>query len=225
MNNNPPEKIKKMFDEIAPKYDFMNNVISFGLHKLIKKSAVNKLDLKNGAKVLDLCCGTGDISKLLADKKEVEKVIGVDFSLKMLELSAIKNSHKKIEYINADCLNLPFEDNSFDAVTIFFGLRNIPDKEKAINEIYRVLKPEGQVLHLDFQNGNRFFDFLFNFFAPLFAKIFTKTSDAYKYLVKTKQRFYKPDELKEVFALHNLNEKAEYSFLFSTISAQVFIKK
>jgi len=226
MNNyNSPEKIKKMFDEIAPKYDFMNNIISFGLHKFIKKSAVNKLKLKNGAKVLDLCCGTGDISKLLADKKEVEKVVGADFSITMLELAAAKNSHEKIQYINADCLNLPFDDNSFDVVTIFFGLRNIPDKNGAINEIYRVLNPEGQVLHLDFQNGNRFFDFLFNFFAPLFAKVFSKNYDAYKYLVKTKRGFFKPDELKELFALHNLNEKVSYDFLFSTISAQIFIKK
>ena len=85
-----PDKIKTLFDNIAPKYDFMNNIISLGTHFFIKKCAINKLKLANEVKVLDLCCGTGDITKLLADKKETQNVIGVDFSENMLELAKSK---------------------------------------------------------------------------------------------------------------------------------------
>ena len=224
MSDKSPENIKKMFNEIAPKYDFMNNIISFGLHHIVKKIAVNKLTLKNDATALDLCCGTGDISKILANKKWIKKVTGIDFSTTMLEIAKKKNYHNKIEYINADCLKLPFEDNFFDIITIFFGLRNIPDKEKAIKEIYRVLKPDGEILHLDFQNGNRFLDFIFDFLAPAFAKILTKTPDAYKYLVKSKQNFLKPNELKNMFSAYKLKQKSCFNFLLSTINAQIFYK-
>ena len=91
MSDKSPENIKKMFNEIAPKYDFMNNIISFGLHHIVKKIAVNKLTLKNDAAALDLCCGTGDISKILANKKWIKKVTGIDFSTTMLEIAKKKN--------------------------------------------------------------------------------------------------------------------------------------
>ena len=224
MYSKSPEKIRKMFDKTAPKYDFMNNIISLGLHNFIKKKAVDKLNLKNDTNALDLCCGTGDIAKILAIKKEIKSVTGVDFSEKMLEAANKKNSHSKIKYINADCTNLPCEDNSFDIVTIFFGLRNIENTDKVISEIYRVLAPNGQVLHLDFKNRNIFFDFLFDKFTPFLAKIFTKNSEAYEYLVKSKKEFYSPEELEKLFLNHNLKQKNAYSFLFSTIIAQVFEK-
>ena len=219
-----PDKVQNLFDNIAPKYDFMNNIISLGTHYLIKKSAVGKLKLKDKAKVLDLCCGTGDITKLLANKKEVESVTGADFSENMLDIAKRKNQKSKIEYVFADCTKLPFEDNSFDAVTMFFGLRNIEDKEAAIKEVYRVLKLEGQFMHLDFEKGNCITDFLFDNFVPFLAKIFFKTSDSYKYLVKTKQQFYTPKQLSEYLKSYNLILDKKYSFLLSTISAQTYVK-
>lgn len=219
-----PEKIKTMFDNIALKYDFMNNIISFGLHKLIKKCAVKKLDITPESKAVDLCCGTGDISKLLANNFCIKEVIGVDFSGKMLEIAKRKNFDKKIKYINADCTNLPFCDDCFDIVTMFFGLRNIEDKDKAVAEIRRVMKNNGQFLYMDFANGNKIFDFIFDKITPFIANILTKNKDAYEYLINSKKKFLTPKELEKFINNKGLVLKKEYYFLFSTITVQVYSK-
>lgn len=218
------DEIKKMFDEIAPKYDFMNDIISFKLHKFIKKSAVNKLKFPYNANVLDLCTGTGDIAKILSTKKRIEKIYAVDFSDKMLAIAKNKNSDSKIKYIKADCTNLFFEDNYFDIITMFFGLRNIEDKETVIKEIYRVLKPGGQFLHLDFKKGNEFLNSVFDFYTPILGKFFTKNFDAYKYLIQSKQEFLNPKELEKFVQKYNFRQIKSYNFLFSTICAQIFVK-
>ena len=219
-----PQKNQKMFDEIAPKYDFMNNIISFGLHKIIKKLAINKLELKNGTKALDLCCGTGDITKLLSDRKEIEKVIGVDYSKKMLAIAKGKIFSLKTEFIEADCLKLPFEDNSFDLITMCFGLRNIEDKNSALSEIKRVLKNDGQFLHMDFGKGNFLTNFVFDKITPVFAKIFYKSSEPYKYLVKSKKEFLKSPEFKNLMSDNGFIRHKEYNFLFSSINVLMYIK-
>src|SRR5574344_96750 len=116
-------KIQNMFDTLAPKYDFMNNIISFGLHKIIKKICIKKINASGNA--LDLCCGTGDISKLLNENKNITNVIGFDFSQSMIDIANLKNKTSKITYQKGDCTQLPFDDNSLDICTISFGLRNI----------------------------------------------------------------------------------------------------
>ena len=219
-----PKKIKKMFDEIASKYDFMNNIISFGLHKIIKKRAVKKLNIKPDSKAVDLCCGTGDISKLLAKNPYINEVTGVDFSDKMLEFARINNPDKKIKYINADCTKLPFEDTSFDIATMFFGLRNIENKDMAINEVNRILKNGGQFLYMDFAKGNKFFDLIFDMYTPFIANIFTKNKSAYEYLVNSKKTFFAPKELEKFISKKGFNLKREYYFLFSTIIVQIYEK-
>lgn len=224
MNLKKSDEIKTMFDEIAPKYDFMNDIISFKMHKFIKKIAVNKLKFPYNANVLDLCTGTGDIAKILSTKKRIENIYAVDFSEKMLEIAKNKNSNPKIKYVKSDCTNLFFEDNYFDIITMFFGLRNIEDKESAIKEIYRVLKPGGQFLHLDFKKGNNFLDSAFDSFTPIAGKIFAQNAEAYEYLVKSKQEFLSPKELEKIVQNSNFNQIASYNFLFSTINAQIFVK-
>ena len=228
-----PEKIRKMFDSIATKYDFMNNVISFGLHLPIKKYAVSKIKLGENSKVLDLCCGTGDISNLIAKKKEVSKVVGTDFSSKMIEIAQNKNLNKnkslrvdkKIEYVVADCTNLPFENSSFDCATIFFGLRNIKDENLALNEINRVLKPHGQLVYMDFSNHSWLLNFIFDFFLKLSVKIFyPKNQMAYEYLIKSKKEYYSSKELPQVFKKYGFTLKTEYNFLFGCIFMQIFQK-
>ena len=123
-----PENIRSLFNEIAGKYDFMNNLISFGLHKSIKEKSVKLLDLKPHSKVLDACCGTGDIIEIIKKIQPLAEVTGLDFSGKMLEIAG-----KRIENINfvqSDVTKLDFPDNNFDFVTMAFGHRNIQNPEK-----------------------------------------------------------------------------------------------
>lgn len=139
---------KEMFNKIAAKYDFLNNIISFGLHKYIKMRAVKALEIQPDSKVLDLCCGSGDLGKMVKEIQPSCDVIGVDFSSKMIELARFKNQN--ITYWELDALNLPFEKNSFDYVLMGFGLRNINDKGKVLEEIHKILKSNGKFLQLDF---------------------------------------------------------------------------
>lgn len=218
MNKNP-EKIKKMFDKISRVYDFNNNLMSFGQHIRVKKQAVKFLNAHN-KKVLDLCTGTGDIAGFI-DKSC--NVIGLDFSLKMLEIAQKK--YNWVKFVEGDCTNLPFENNSFDVVTISFGLRNIEDYNKALNEIYRVLKPNGQFMHLDFGKKNIFGDILFDFIVPHLVKIFYLDSLPYDYLVKSKQLFFDEKALIELFEQHNLKLKEKHTMLLGGASCQICIKQ
>lgn len=219
-----PEIIQNMFDEIAEKYDFNNNIISLGLHKKIKEKTIQTIEMNINSIVLDLCCGTGDISYFLSKKKEVEKVIGVDFSKNMLKIANEKNKNDKIDYIFADCTKLPFSDNSFDAITMCFGLRNIENIDTTLKEIQRVLKPNGLFLHMDFAKGNRILDKFFDIFVPIGVKLFYGNSIPYSYLIQSKQEFYTPNELEKLLKKYNLNLFKEKNYLFSTISTQIYIK-
>lgn len=213
MNKNP-EKIKEMFDNIADKYDFNNNIISFGFHKRVKKAAIQYFNFSG--KVLDLCTGTGDIAGFLSKNCEVT---GLDFSEKMLQIA--RKKYPNINFINGDCTNLPFEDNSFDAVTISFGLRNIENYNKALDEIYRVLKPNGQFLHIDFGKKNFWADIIYDFLIPILIKIFYGNELPYKYLVQSKKMFFDDKKLIELFKNHSLTIEKQKNFLFGMISCQL----
>lgn len=217
MNKNPI-KIQEMFNKIAKVYDFNNNVMSLGQHIRIKKQSVKFLNAHN-VKVLDLCTGTGDIAGFI-DKSC--KVIGVDFSDKMLEIA--RKKYPWINFIEGDCTNLPFEDNYFDVVTISFGLRNIENYDNALDEIYRVLKPNGLFMHLDFGKKNILGDILFDIIVPHLVKIFYKDNLPYEYLVKSKQMFFNENALIELFAQHNLKIKEKHSMLFGGASCQICYK-
>ena len=204
-----PTKIQKMFNSIAKKYDRLNDFISLGFHKKIKLEALKLLDFSDLTpydKVLDLCAGTGDIlillNELLEKKLKKNQLVGVDFSSEMLSVAKnrIKNSNfkNKIDFVQADCTELPFLENSFSKVTICWGLRNIKEQNKAIKEIKRVLKQNGEILHLDFGEKNAFSK-VFDFLTPIFAKIFLKDISAYNYLIQSKKDFLSPKELIEEF--------------------------
>lgn len=213
-----PEKIKEMFNQIAKVYDFNNNLMSFGQHVRIKKQAVKYLKLHN-ATVLDLCTGTGDIAGFIDNSCNVT---GLDFSSNMLELAQKK--YPWVNFIEGDCTNLPFEDNSFDAVTISFGLRNIENYDKALDEIYRVLKPNGLFMHLDFGKKNILGDILFDIVIPPLVKIFYKNNLPYEYLVKSKQLFFNEKALIELFERHHLKLKEKHSMLLGGASCQICYK-
>ena len=187
------DKIKSMFDEISPQYDFLNNLISFFTHKYIKKIFTDMADLDFNSKVLDVCTGTGDIAGLFSQKKEVKSTRGIDISEKMINIA--KSKYPEIEFCIGDCTSLDFQDEEFDCVSISFGLRNIEKTNLALREINRVLKNKGIFLYLDFKGGKTFLDIFYCAFIRFIAFIFAKNKNAYKYLIESKYSYYKRNEL------------------------------
>ena len=215
--NKSPKNIQKIFNTIAKNYDKLNDIISFGMQKRIKQKCINFLNISENTKLLDLCTGTGDLISLA----KVKNSIGVDFSENMLTIA--KNKHPEYEFIQADCTRLPFGDNSFDIITMGYGLRNIENRKQALKEIYRVLKPNGEFLQLDFGNKNfagKFFEIL----VPNFAKMMNADKDAYKYLVESKQNFPEPKELIKEIEKQGFKIKTYKFFIFNAISCQIFTK-
>jgi ubiquinone/menaquinone biosynthesis methyltransferase len=152
--------IKAIFDRIAPVYDQLNNQLSFGQHKIWKLMAVKWCNPQKGDRALDICCGSGDITQLLA--KQVGKtgvVFGVDFSEEQLAIASQRMADRyaplNIEWIAGDALNLPFDDNSFDCATMGYGLRNVVDISRCLAELRRVLKKGAKAAILDFHRPSQ----------------------------------------------------------------------
>lgn len=185
-------KIKEMFDDIAENYDLLNTILSFGLHKIWKKRIVRLIDKKQNINILDIASGTGDIAILLKSKfGEKADIIGLDFSKKMIEIAKEKASAQNlhIEFIVGDARNLPFPDEYFDYITIAFGIRNVPEIGKCLNEIARVLKNNGILIILEFGKPSKPFYYFYKLYnkviIPLMGLILTKNIKAYLYLAET----------------------------------------
>ena len=214
-----PEKIQTMFNTISAGYDFMNNIISGGTHFIIKSDCIKHLGIKPNQKVLDLCCGTGDLTYII--KKYTSDVIGLDFSCRMLDIA--RSKVKDTEFIQGDATALPFSDNTFDIVTMGFGLRNIQNAEKSVEEIYRILKPNGLFMHLDF-GEKKILNWLFENTVPYLAKIFSCNSNAYSYLIDSKREFLPPNELVKDFESKGFLFKKRLDYMFNVISCQIMEK-
>ena len=218
-----PKSIRRMFDKIAPKYDFINNLISFSKHLKIKKEAIDLLNLKNEKelKVLDLCCGTGDLGRIVKEKFPKIQVYGVDFSTGMLKIASKQNKNR--EYYRADATKLPFGDSTFDCILMGFGLRNIQDETIALSEIFRVLKRNGQFLHLDFEPECKYAS-LYDKIIPHLVRVFVRDIRPYIYLLRTKNEFYSSNEMVEKFEDANFGFVRAKKFFFDSISCQVMKK-
>jgi demethylmenaquinone methyltransferase/2-methoxy-6-polyprenyl-1,4-benzoquinol methylase len=216
-----PQKIQKMFDEISEYYDMMNNLISFGTHYILKFLALKELEIAPRTMILDLCCGSGDITKLVTKFYPRAKIIGLDFSANMLKLAKTKNP--KGVFLKGDCTELPFSEKEIDYVTMTFGLRNVENRAKALDEIYRVLNYGGKFLHLDFGVKN-WASNVFNFALPLFAKICKKDITHYEYLLCSKEDFPTPELLIEEFQTHGFKFLKRKDYLFGAISLQILEK-
>ncbi|WZZ80859.1 hypothetical protein YC2023_101431 [Brassica napus] len=152
-----------LFNRIAPVYDNLNDLLSLGQHRIWKNMAVSWSGARTGDKVLDLCCGSGDLAFLLSEKVGPSgKVMGLDFSSEQLAVAAsrqklrVRSCYKCIEWIEGDATDLPFDDCEFDAITMGYGLRNVVDRDRAMREVYRVLKPgSSRVSILDFNKSNQ----------------------------------------------------------------------
>ena len=192
------EQVAKMFDTISEDYDGLNRMISFGIDVKWRKKVVTLVGQANAKKVLDIATGTGDLAINIAKKTQDAKIIGLDISKGMLEVGKEKiskeNLSENIEMILGDSENIPFEDNSFDAITVAFGVRNFETLEKGLAEIYRVLKPKGVFVVLETSVPTKipfkqFYKFHGSVILPLLGKLFSKEASAYSYLSESASKF------------------------------------
>ncbi|MDR7897702.1 bifunctional demethylmenaquinone methyltransferase/2-methoxy-6-polyprenyl-1,4-benzoquinol methylase UbiE [Thermosynechococcus sp. JY1334] len=146
--------IQALFERIAPLYDRLNDQLSFGLHHVWKQMAVDWLELPAGATALDLCCGTGDLTRMLARRVGQQgRVVGLDFAAAPLAIARQRSCHyPQIEWLQGDALAVPFADQTFQGITMGYGLRNVVDIRQALREIFRLLIPAGRVAILDFSH-------------------------------------------------------------------------
>lgn len=189
------EKVNDLFAAVAPRYDLINDLQSFGMHRLWKRKLIKMAQVKPGSKALDLCCGTGDVAFALA--AQGAEVLGVDFSGPMLSVAKQRQTRdgvKHVEFVRGDALKLPAADSSVDVLTISYGLRNLSDFEGGLKEMLRVLKPGGRLLVLDFGVPDNtlwrfgYFQYL-KWFVPVFGRLFCGDSDTHAYILKSLQNY------------------------------------
>jgi demethylmenaquinone methyltransferase/2-methoxy-6-polyprenyl-1,4-benzoquinol methylase len=194
---NKKQQVTQMFDTISKEYDSLNRVISFGIDVKWRKKVVNIVAQHQPHNILDIATGTGDLAISLTNTSAKE-IVGLDISEGMLEVGRKKISHKqldsKINMIVGDSENLPFEDNTFDAITVAFGVRNFENLEKGLAEIYRVLKPKGVFVILETSVPTKSFyktgySFYTKYILPTIGKVFSKDRVAYAYLSESAAKF------------------------------------
>jgi len=191
------EQVAQMFDAISENYDGLNRVISFGIDVKWRKKVVAIVGKNNPKQILDIATGTGDLAIMMASLKP-DKIIGLDISAGMLEVGKQKiakaNLSDKIEMIVGDSESMPFNDNTFDAITVSFGVRNFANLDKGLKEIKRVLKPNGTLVVLETSVPTKFpykqgYRFHTSVILPIIGKLFSKDKVAYSYLSESANSF------------------------------------
>lgn len=188
-------KVNDLFARIARRYDLLNDLQSFGLHRNWKRRVLELAGVQPGNRALDLCCGTGDIAFGLA--KRGAETTGLDFSPQMLEIAAqrhLKSPHPNLKFIQGDAQHLPFADNQFDAVTVGYGLRNLTSWERGVEEMARVARPGGRLIVLDFGKPPNalwravYFTHL-KLSVPLIGLLFCGNASAYAYILESLKHY------------------------------------
>ena len=192
------EQVANMFNSIAYRYDFLNRFLSVGIDIQWRKKAIRQLENLQPKKILDVATGTGDVAILTYQMLKPEQIIGIDISEGMLDLGKKKleklNLTQHISLQTGDSEVILFEDNQFDAITVAFGVRNFQNLVKGLQEMYRVLKPCGKLVVLEFSKPTQIgfkqiYKFYMNVAAPAFGKLFSKNREAYQYLNDSVQAF------------------------------------
>ncbi|CAM1347188.1 MULTISPECIES: bifunctional demethylmenaquinone methyltransferase/2-methoxy-6-polyprenyl-1,4-benzoquinol methylase UbiE [Tenacibaculum] len=191
------EQVAQMFDNISEDYDGLNRVISLGIDVSWRKKVVKLIGENNPKQILDIATGTGDLAIMMA-KLNPERIVGLDISQGMLNVGKQKiekvSLSDKIKMVVGDSENIPFDDNTFDAITVSFGVRNFENLDKGLKEILRVLKPGGKFVVLETSNPTKFpfkqgYKFYTNFILPVIGKLFSKDKVAYSYLSESANSF------------------------------------
>jgi demethylmenaquinone methyltransferase / 2-methoxy-6-polyprenyl-1,4-benzoquinol methylase len=193
-------QVRGMFDRIAGVYDLMNSAMTAGLHHQWRERAVDRAEVGPGTDALDVCCGTGDLALALRRRIGPDgRVVGCDFSEPMLQLAREKSGEEglAVEFGWADALDLPYGDESFDAVTVGFGARNLADLERGLAEMVRVLRPGGRLVILEITRPQReplasFYSLWFDRVVPVLGNV-AGDQDAYSYLPESVRSFPEPE--------------------------------
>lgn len=216
------KQVENMFDKIAFRYDFLNRFLSAGIDVGWRKKAIRQLVSSNPKNILDVATGTGDFAITSYEILKPEKITGIDISEGMLQIGRKKiekaGLQKKIELLNGDSEAILFDDNTFDAVTVAFGVRNFESLEKGLSEIRRVLKPGGKLIVLEFTKPSapvikQVYNFYMNTITPKIGKIIAKNNEAYQYLNDSVLQF--PE--KESF-IHILNQSNYRNAFYKTLT-------
>ena len=214
--------VQNVFDQVYDQYDLMNDFMSFGIHRLWKKSMLNMMNPSSKHNLIDVACGTGDIAKLFL--KHVSKsshLTCVDPNKGMIKKGKSKlSNYKNINWVISKAENLPFQNNVFDYYTISFGLRNTKNLEKSLSEAYRVLKPGGRFFCLEFSKiQNEKLEFFYKQYSkliPLIGKYIVGQKEPYEYLIESIEKFINQEELLDLMKKSNF-EKCNYRNLSNGI--------
>ncbi|MBD2845168.1 demethylmenaquinone methyltransferase [Paenibacillus sp. IB182496] len=211
--------VHSVFESIAPKYDRMNDLLSFRRHKAWRRYTMRKMGVQEGASAIDLCCGTCDWTIALGEASKHGRVVGLDFSAGMLDIGRKKierlEMDRQIELVQGNAMQLPFPDDSFDYATIGFGLRNVPDLVQVLREMRRVVKPGGQVVCLElskptWQPFKGLYYFYFQRVLPMLGKLFAKRYEQYKWLPDSLAAFPDLNRLADIYREVGLRQVRAY---------------
>ncbi|MGV3539664.1 MAG: bifunctional demethylmenaquinone methyltransferase/2-methoxy-6-polyprenyl-1,4-benzoquinol methylase UbiE [Rufibacter sp.] len=225
-------QVAQMFNSIAKRYDFLNHFLSAGVDIYWRKKAISLLEQKPPQLLLDIATGTGDFA-LEALRLKPKQIIGIDISEGMLEIGRQKIQKRGLENVIqlqvGDSENIQFPDNHFDAITVAFGVRNFENLEKGLSEMYRVLKPGGRVVVLEFSKPQSFpmkqaYNFYFKHILPVFGKMISKDNTAYTYLPESVQAFPDGNNFLAIFRKIGFNNSEWHSLTFGISSIYTGVK-
>ncbi len=226
--------VRDIFSTITGSYDFLNRFLSLRRDVYWRNFTAKKMVFFRTHRYLDVACGTGDLAIAAALTHPDISVTGLDFVPQMVEAAQKKIVSKgltgRIAFMQGDALNLPFEDNAFDATGIAFGIRNIPDRARALSEMLRVTAPGGQVMVLEMTFvQNRFFKFLYyvylNYLLPTFARLFSSNPAAYHYLADSIMNFPSPDEFSRIMEKAGMVRVEKFPLTFGITWLHIGCKK
>lgn len=232
------EQVKDMFDNIAPAYDFMNRAMTLGIDKLWRRKAVSMIkkhygDSADSYHILDIATGTGDLAIMMADAMPRSIITGVDLSEGMIEIGRDKVKHKnltqRIKLICADCLALPFPDNTFDCVTVAYGVRNFEHLSDGYREMLRVLRPSGMLCVIEMSRPTSplvrpFYNLYTRHIIPVAGRLASKDNSAYTYLPESIEAVAQGSEMTAIISDAGFTDARYLTLTFGVCSIYTAIK-
>jgi demethylmenaquinone methyltransferase / 2-methoxy-6-polyprenyl-1,4-benzoquinol methylase len=232
-NEKKGAQIEQMFDSIATHYDSLNRTMSMGLDISWRRKGLKLLGEKSPQEILDIATGTGDLAIMAHGQLHPKKILGVDISEEMMKVGKHKveslGMADAVSFAKEDCMELSFDDNSFDAAMVAFGVRNFEDLDKGLKEIRRVLKPGGQLMILELSTPRQFpmkqgYWIYSRLFIPTVGRLVSKSKEAYTYLPKSIEAFVQGKEMVEVLLKNGFSEAKYKTYTFGVCSMYLATK-